>query len=267
MEFLKTIKRQSFLNEVIYVALNIGLAVSLMLIVRLTGSLWLAFILVLLGKWRLFAVRPRFWFAHVQANLVSIIVSISFVVFLYVANSASVGATQSLVVQSILVLMDIGWLLFLKSQSKRIYIVAQAGVALFVGVSAIFMVSYDWIVSPVVLLTWLVGYATARHIISSYDEESHTELLSMCFGLILAEISWLAYHWAIAYRLPIATSFLLPQVSIVTVGFAFLAYKTYDSYYHHQKVRFSDISLPLVFTISIVAVLLIFFNGVSANII
>ena len=267
MEFLKIMKRKSFLNEAVYVALNIGMAVLLMLVIRFTNSLWLAFALVLLGKWRLFAVRPRFWFAHIQANLVSIIVSVSFVIFLYVANSASISANQSLIIQGVLVLIDVAWLLFLKSQSKRIYIVAQAGVALFVGMSALFMVSFGWIATPVVLLSWLIGYATARHILGSYDEESHTELLSLAWGLIIAEISWLAYHWAIAYRLPVVTGFMLPQVSIISVCFAFLSYKSYDSYYHHQKIRFNDILLPLIFTVSIITVLLIFFNAVPKAII
>ena len=267
MEFLKIMKRRSFLNEVVYVALNIGIAVAIMLIIRLTNSLWLAFALVLLGKWRLFAVRPRFWFAHIQANLVSIIVSVSFVIFLYVANSANISTTQSLITQIILVLIDICWLLYLKSQSKRVYIVAQAGVALFVGISAIFTVSYGWIATPVVILSWLVGYATARHVLNSYDEENHTELLSLGWGLMMAEISWLAYHWTVAYRLAIAPIFMLPQISIIAICFAFLAYKSYDSYYRYQKIRFNDILLPLLFAVSIVTILLIFFNGVSANII
>ncbi len=262
MEFLKIIKRRSFINEVVYVALNIGLAVSLMLIIRFTGSLTLAFILVLLSKWRIFAVRPRFWFANIQANLVNVIVSVSFVVFLYVVNSANIGSTQSLILQSILVLIDICWLLFLKSQSKRIYIVAQAGAALFTGITALFSMSYGWMATPVVLLSWLVGYATARHILSSYDEESHTEFLSLTWGLVLAEISWLAYHWTIAYPLPILKNFLLPQVSIIATCFAFLAYKSYDSYYHHDKVRFNDIVLPLVFTVGIISILLLAFNVV-----
>jgi hypothetical protein len=267
MEFLKTIKKRSFINEAVYVALNIGMAVALMLIVRLTGSLWLAFSLVLLGKWRLFAVRPRFWFAHIQSNLVSIIVSMSYVIFLYVANSSSIGASQSLIIQIVLVLLDIAWLVLLKPQSKRVYVVAQAGVALLSGVTAVAMVSYSWIASPVVLLYWLVGYATSHHIISSYDDETHIELLSLSWALVLAEISWLAYHWTIAYKLPLVTGFLMPQISIIAVCFAFLAYKSYDSYYHHQKIRFNDVVLPLVFTVSVVVVLMLFFNSVTANMI
>ena len=267
MEFLKTIKRRSFINEAIYVLLNIGLSVALLLIVRTTGSMWLAFLLVALSKWRIFAVRPRFWFANIQANMVSVIVSVSFVVFLYITNSANIGDWQTLTIQLILVMFDIGWLLFLKAQSKRVYIVLQSGVALFAGITAIFALSYGLIASPVVLLSWLVGYSTAEHILSSYDEESHTVLLSLAWGLGVTEICWLAYHWTIAYRLPIAKDVLIPQVSIILLCFSFLVYKSYDSYSHHQKIRINDIILPLFFTISIICILMFFFNGVSTKII
>lgn len=266
MEFLKIVKRRSFLNEVIYITLNIGLAVTLMVLVRVTGSLWPAFILVLLSKWRVFAVRSQFWAANIQANSVSAIISIGYVVLLYTVNTANIGDFQIFIIQSLLALLDIVWLLLLKPKSKRKYIVAQAGIALFVGITAIYVTAYNWIATPVVLLVWIVGYSTARHILNSYDEESHIVLLSLIWGLMLAEIGWLAYHWTIAYQLPIINNLLLPQVSIVMLCLGFLAYKSYNSYYHYQKIRMTDILLPLVFTVGFITVLMIAFNGVAAGI-
>ena len=265
MEFLKIVKRRSFLNEAVYVALNVALSVSMMLLIRTTGSIYPAFGLVLLSKWRIFAVRPRFWFANIQTNMVSFIVSVSFVVFLYITGQANISESQILVSQILLVLLDIAWLVLLKPQSKRVHVVTQAGVALFAGITAIFSVSYGWLSSVAVLLTWLVGYAVARHVLNSYDNESHTLFLSLAWGLVLAEIGWLAYHWTIAYRLPFISNLLLPQVSIITLCFGFLTFKSYDSYYHHQKIRFIDIILPLIFTVGIAAMLLIAFNSVTTG--
>ena len=265
MKFLKIVKRRSFLSEVVYIALNVGLAVALVLIIRITGSLLPAFLLILLSMWRVFAVRPRFWFAHIQANLVSFIISVSFAVFIYSANPVDIGDFQSLVVQSILAVLYIGWLVFLKPQSQRKYIVAQAGVALFVGTTAVYIMAHGWLVLLVVLLMWLIGYATARHILSHY-EETHLLLLSLVWGLVVAEIGWLAYHWTIAYRLPIATNILLPQVSIIVLSLGFLAYKAYNSYFHHQKIRIVDIILPLLFTVGIIGVLMLAFNSPSSGI-
>ncbi|HZJ34415.1 MAG TPA: hypothetical protein VFD55_00140 [Candidatus Angelobacter sp.] len=265
MDFLKTVRRRSFLSEIIYVVLNVGLVAALVFLVRITGSPFPAFAFVMLSMWRVLAVRPRFWIANIQANLVCFIVSISFVVFLYVINLANIGDLNSLIVQSILAIFFIAWLLFLKPKSKRFYVVMQAGVALFVGITAIYTMSYGWLVLLVVLMVWVVGYATARHVLSNY-EEPHLILLSLAWGLVMAEVGWLAYHWTIAYRLPIVDNILLPQVSIITLCFGFLAFKIYDSYFHHQKVRRNDIILPLLFTVGIVSVLLIAFNNISVGI-
>lgn len=264
MEFLKNFKRRSFINEVIYVGLNIGLAFAIMLIVRVTGLIWPALILVLLSKWRVFAVRPQFWFANIQANLVSFIVSVSYVVFLYSASLINAESINILALQILLAIADACWLLFLKPKSKRKYIIAQAGVGLFTGITAVFMMSYNWVATPVVLLSWLIAYATAKHVLSNYDNEDRVVLMSLSWGILVAEVCWVAYHWTIAYRLPFVTSLLMPQVSIIVLCMSFLAYKIYDSFYHYQKIRMKDVLLPMIFTLAIILVLIIGFNGVTS---
>jgi len=265
MDFLRTSKRRTLFNEAIYIALNIGLAISLMLLIKITGSLWPAFVLVLLSKWRIFAVRPRFWFANIQANMVSITVSISYVIFLYAINGLNAEDGKITALQIIMVILYTIWLLYLKPKSKRSYIVVQAGVALLVGVTAIYMVSYGWMASPVVLLMWLVGYATSRHVLNSYDDENQTTLLSMSWGFIMAEIGWVAYHWTVAYKLPLVANIYLPQVTITVLGFSFLAYVVYNSFYHHGRIRFNDIVLPLVFVVSTISLLVFVFNGAGST--
>ncbi len=264
MEFLKIVRRRSFLSEVVYTALNVALAIALLLIIRSTESIWFAFGLILLSKWRVLAVRPRYWFVNIQANLVDVIVSVSTVIFLYASSVTVATDEQKLGLEVVLTLLYIGWLLFLKPRSKRAYVIAQAAVGLFVGVAAIYMIGYNWPASLAVLLMWVIGYGTARHVLSSY-EEPHIVTLSLMWGLALGEIGWLAYHWTIAYRLPILQNFLLPQVSLIVLCFGFLAQKSYDSYFHHQRIRLNDILLPLLFTISIVAVLLFVFDGVNTS--
>lgn len=266
MEFLKIVKkRRSLFNELLYIALNIGMAIAILIIIKVTGSIFPAFILVLLSKWRVLAVRTRFWAANIQANLVSLIVDFSYIIILYKSSLAGVNTIQNFIFQGVMVAIYIFWLLLLRPQSKRKYIVAQAGLAMFAGITAIFAISFGWIASPIVILCWLVGYATARHILSSYDED-HMLFLSLAWGLAVAELGWLAYHWTVAYRLPIVTNLLLPQASIVVLCIGFVAYKSYDSFYHNNKIRMNDIIMPLIFTISIVTVLLLAFNGVSSNI-
>lgn len=255
MEFLKSSKRRSFVSELIYILLNVALAVAILVVVWAIESPIAAFALVLLSKWRVLAVRPRYWFANVQANLVDIIVGISVVVLLYAASHA-------LVAQIGLTILYIGWLLYIKPRSKRTFIAVQAGTALFLGVTALMTASYDWIASVVVLAMWLIGYSTARHVLGSYDE-AHISFYSLVWGLVMAEIGWLAYHWSFAYGLPGVGSIKLSQAAIVSLAISFVAERVYMSFVKHGSVRSADITLPILLSVSLVIVILAFFNNVS----
>src|SRR5690606_3979091 len=107
MELLKFVRRRSLLSEVPYVLLNILLAVMLLVLVLVVNVPWPALGLVLLSKWRIFAVRSRYWTANIRANLVDVIVGVSMVVYLYAASGA-------LVTQIGLTVLYIIWLLLLK---------------------------------------------------------------------------------------------------------------------------------------------------------
>jgi hypothetical protein len=257
MEFLKLHKRRTLLSELIYILLNVALAVALLIIVWAIASPYAAFALVLLSKWRVFAVRPRYWFANLQANLVDIIVGISIVVLLYAANGA-------LVTQILLTVVYIVWLLVIKPRSKRLFVAIQAGAAIFLGVSALMQVSYDWFASPVVLAMWVIGYSAARHVLGSYDE-AHIAFYSLVWGLVLAEVGWLTYHWTFAYSVPGAGDIHLSQAALITLGMSFVAERVYASYTKHGAVRSNDITLPILLAGSIILILLIFFNRLSTG--
>ena len=190
MDFLKSSKRRSLVSEFIYIALNIAFAVALFVIVLVIESPLPAVALVLLGKWRILAVRSRYWYANIRANLVDIIVSLSVVILLYESSDV-------LFVQIILTLLYVGWLLIIKPRSKRIYVAIQAGSAVFLGVTALMIISPSWDAAAVVGLMWLIGYSSARHVLSSYDEP-HTSFYSLIWGFIFGELGWLAYHCTFA---------------------------------------------------------------------
>lgn len=257
MEFLKLVRRRSFISELIYTILNIALAIGVLLIIRYTESIGFAILLVVLSKWRVFAVRPRFWWANLRSNMVDFIVSISIVIHMYTINTSALSEPRQLVILVGLTLAYIAWLLFIKPRSKRIYVAIQAATAVFLGTSALFTMAYNWPVSIVVIGMWLIGYSAARHILSSYDEETHALFISLTAGLVLAEIGWVSYHWAVAYPLPIVNSLLLPQVAIISTLVCFLSFRIYDSFYHHAKIRMNDILLPLLFTVSVMVVILV----------
>jgi hypothetical protein len=59
---------------------------------------------------------------------------------------------------------------------------------------------------------------------------------------------------------------MLPQAALAITLVSFLAYKVYDSFYHHAKIRMNDVLLPLLFTLSVLVVLLVVFNRVGTAI-
>lgn len=257
MEFLKSSKRRSLFSELIYIILNIALAVAVLLVVRAIESPFPAFGLVLLSKWRVLAVRPRYWFAHVQANMVDIIVSLSMVVLLYAASNA-------LVVQILITLLYIAWLLFVKPRSKRIFIAIQAGTAVFLGVTALMLGTYDWPASVVVVLMWVIGYSSARHVIASYDD-AHMSFYSLVWGFFFAELGWLFYHWTFAYTLPGVGDLKLSQAALICLAISFVAERAYSSYSQHGSIRSNDLILPGLLSLSVILILLVFFNRLSTG--
>ena len=257
MEFLKSSKRRSLLSEAIYILLNVALAVGTLGLVLAISSPLPAFALVFLSKWRVLAVRPRYWFAHIQANLVDIIVSVSIVILLYAASGAFIA-------QCGITLLYIVWLLAIKPRSKRIFISVQAGTAVFLGITALSLVAYEWNVAFVILAFWLIGYAAARHVLGSYDD-AHMSFYSLVWGLVMAELGWFAFHWSFAYNIPGIGDIKLSQAALISLALSFLAERVYASYGQHGTVRSGDIMLPALFSISIILILVIFFNKLNTG--
>ena len=223
-----------------YVALNVGLAAALLIVVLVSQSIWLAILLVLLGKWRALAVRPRFWFANLVANMVDIIVGISIVIFLF-------GANGMLLLQIIITLLHIIWLLWIKPRSSRHFIAIQAGTAVFLGITALAMVSYNWDTLFFVAAMWGIGYSATRHVLGSYDEP-HTVLYSLIAGMIFAELGWAGYHWLVAYPLHLGI-IQIPQLAIFLTLYCLVAERAYASYHRHGVVRRADVLMPIMLAV------------------
>jgi hypothetical protein len=265
MKLLKLVRKKSFISDTLHILLNIGLAVAILATVQFTESLGLAIFIVLISKWRVFAVRPRFWIAHLQSNLVDYIVNLSLVVLMYAAHTSNASLIERNIIVGLGFIAYLAWLLYLKPKSKRFFMSLQAGAAVFLGVTAVFTYSYDWWASPVVLLMWVIGYGTARHILSSY-EESNVSLIAFFWGLTFAELGWIIYHWTIAYAPFGFITLNFPRAALSLFCISFIAHKAYDSYYHHKNVRWNDIMMPVVFTFCVVVLLPLILSLLGPNV-
>lgn len=257
MELLKRSRRRSRLSDAAYVGLNIGLALILLFAMLSTQTIWLALIIVLVSKWRVFAVRPRFWGANILANSIDTIIGVSYVVFLY-ATSGSIGMQIALTVGYIV------WLLFVKPRSKRLFVSAQAGAAVYTGVTALSMFAYNLDSVVFVLGVGLIGYLAARHVLMAYDEKL-IGVFCVIWGFVLAQLGWLGYHWLFAYSLPNIAGLKLSQLALFALLLSFLAERAVDSHHRHGQVRMGDMIVPLVFVVALIGLLLTLFNSLSPS--
>lgn len=176
----------------------------------------LAFGVVILAKWRMFAVRPRFWPANLRANAVDIMFGLSMVIFM--AHSGSfLGQLLWAAVYGI-------WLVVVKPRSTTFWISMQAGIAQFAALSALYAAGDN---APLLWLSLAVGlvcYLSARHFIDSFDE-SYARLLSYAWGYFAAALAWLTGHWLLFYLFVAQPTLLL---SAIGYGLAALYY--FDHY-------------------------------------
>ena len=256
MELIKSATRRSRLSEGAYIALNLIYAGLLWALVATFDPPYLAFGLVALSKWRVFAVRPRFWFANLQANLIDTLFGVSIVALLWMSN-------HSIGIQAVLVAIFAIWLVVIKPRSKQRFMIIQARLVLFISAIALFSFAYALPAVVVVAACWLIGYATARHVMSSFNNESERVFLTLIWALIVAELGWLGYHWTVAYGLN--ENFKIPQIAIVIGLVGFIVSKAYALYHHSEdgKIDMKVLRWPLLFVILTLCVLLIRFNGLN----
>lgn len=170
----------------------------------------LAYILIALSKWRMLAVRPRFWPANIRSNAVDIIVGVSTLVYM--------TQTSSSVWQLVWALVYAAWLIFLKPGSTVSYISVQAGVGFIMGLTAMFIAGAAAPLYALVLGAGILCFLAARHFFDSFDEP-YSRLLSYLWGYFGAAMVWLLGHLLVVY--PSQTGYLnQPLVLLVVIGSA-----------------------------------------------
>lgn len=256
MEFLKASRRKSLFSELLYIALNVALAVALFALVA-TGSVALAVVLVLVSKWRILAVRVRYWWANILANIVDVTVSMGAVALLHLAGTSEQFGLYLQVFMTVLYSL---WLIAVKPRSTKGWIAVQAATGLMVGSWAVFAMAHLVPSVIVVALIYVIGYGAARHVLIS-REESQPSLLAMVFGLLAAEMAWVVYHWTVAYGAAAFGDFKVPQGTILLILAGFLALRLYTVHASGRSFRSAEAIVPTVFTVMLILVLTLIFRA------
>jgi hypothetical protein len=223
MELLrsKSSARRFKLGDLIHLLLNMALPAMVFLLASQWQLYSLALVLVLLSKWRIFAVQPRFWWANVQANLIDVIVGVSVIGLMYQADGA-------IVIQALWALVYAVWLVVIKPRSTTTSIGVQATIGQALGITALYFFSDRTNDLVIIAGTWLIAYSAARHLVSSYEEDL-ISLLSAVWALSVTELAWLLNRWIVVYD--IAHHFFVPQLTVIVL---ILGY-TVANLYHDAK--------------------------------
>ncbi|HEX5798020.1 MAG TPA: hypothetical protein VFX79_01575 [Candidatus Saccharimonadales bacterium] len=200
-----------------------------------------AFIVLLLSKWRMFAVHPRHWIAHIRSNAVDVIAGLSFIIF--IAQSSSLWA------QLLWVVVYEIWLLFIKSGSSTSLVSSQAIIAQTLGVVSFFLAFKGADLAVYVIGFWLITYFSARHFFAIFDE-LHGSLIASIWAFFAASIMWVLGHWLIFFG-PIAQPALLLTVLSFCLGGLYYLEK-------HRKLHTTIKRQLIAMMLAIVFVIVVF---------
>jgi hypothetical protein len=255
MSIFGSVKKKDLITGILHTTFNLTVvALSLTMLLLFPDTPWAAIGVVLLSKWRTFAVRPRFWAPNVLANLTDFIFCTGLVILMWQA-----GIADMLWLQIVYCVIYAAWLIVLKPMSKPLPVLLQAGISQFVALTALFAVA-DYLTLPVVVAgCFAIGFAISRHVLLLHKEQQYT-LFSLIWGLVLAELGFVAYHWSVTYA--IADVVQIPQMALIATALALAVERFYDSFRRHAgQIKFYDVIWSTLFATLFIAVTLLFFGG------
>lgn len=241
MELIKgKLKPTKGYAHAIHLILSAVMPALVYIFVRIDFAL-LAVAVILITKWRMFAVRPRFWPAIIRANAVDIIVGLSIIVFMTHTRSGSI--------QLVYAVLYMIWQLFIKPGRSIFKVSLQAFIGQTFGLLALFV---GWPDAALVILisgTWAVCYLAARHFLTAF-EEPYISLYSHVWAYFAAALAWLTVHWLLFYSVVAQPALLLTVLGFGLGGL----------YYLHESDRLSAFLRRqiIIIMLAVIMVVLVF---------
>ena len=258
-DYILARKSRNIASSFVHVFLNLMLGIGSVLITVLSGSPFLGLLLVLVSKWRVFAVRARYFLLNLKSNLVDLIVGFSIVLLSYYSGA------EFMPVHFILMVIYCAWLLFIKPMTSETANLVQSLVAVFLGVSAAAFMSAESNSVVLVFLSFLIGYAASRHVLVQSSDRDFTLTTLVC-GLVFAEIAWLCSAWSIVYTFG-ASGIKVPQIALILAIFAFVYnYARQAMIKYQDDFRFKHILGPVIFGVILVGIIVLGFSNPIFNI-
>lgn len=242
------LRPSSGFSNLFHLGLSALLPLLVFILVR-AGFSEIGLLLILLSKWRMFAVRPRYWFANIRANGVDIIVGLSLLIFM--------THTGSELWQLVWALVYILWLVVIKPGSSTLSVSIQAILGQFLGLMALFLWLSGAPLYQLIVVGWVVCYLAARHFFTVF-EEPFTSLYAHTWGYFAACLMWVLGHWLLFYGV-----FAQPTVILTVLGFGLASL-----YYLKQNDRLNVlIRRQIVLVMLAIIVVVLVFSDWSSKIV
>lgn len=200
-------------SHYVHFILTIALPLLVLIFVRMQFT-QLAIMVVLLSKWRMLAVRPRYWLTNIRSNSVDILVGVSLVVFMAHTVSPSWQAFWAAAYAI--------WLIVIKPRSGVLMVSLQAFLAQILGLTALFVA---WTGAPLVGLVVAVAgiaYVSARHFFTSFEDE-YALMYTHVWTYFAAALAWVLGHWLLFYGELSQITLLLSVLSFSLAGMYYLS--------------------------------------------
>ena len=252
-------KSRNALSSLLHFVFNLALGIGSIVLTVITGSWLLGFLLVLLSKWRMFAVRPRYWFLNLKLALVDLIVGTSIVLLAYTAG------TTVLPLHYLLAAFYCIWLIFIKPKSGETAAETQALIAVFLGSAATVQMTASANALFLSLIIWIICYGATRHVFVQSDDKEFT-LITLTTALVGAEIAWLSHAWLIVYQFNFL-GLIIPQLSLILTLLAFAFNRVYKIILKKDgRLKWNDVSTPVIFCTLLLAIVIIWFSKPIFNV-
>ncbi|MEO8863237.1 MAG: hypothetical protein ABI354_02860 [Candidatus Saccharimonadales bacterium] len=222
--------------HVVHVFLSALMPALVFIFVRIDVAAF-AVAVVLISKWRMFAVRPHFWPAIVRANAVDIMVSLSTIVFM--------THTRMVWLQLFWVALFMIWQVFVKPGRSMFSVSAQAFIGQTYGLMAIFLGWPAASTAVIVLAVWVICYMAARHFLTSFDEP-YVPMYARTWSYFAAGLAWLSSHWLLYYSVVAQPTLFLTVLGFSLGGLYYLKETDRLSLLYRRQIVFIMLAVIIV---------------------
>ncbi|MFZ1522589.1 MAG: hypothetical protein WAS94_01045 [Candidatus Saccharimonadales bacterium] len=240
-------KTKDLSGVLLHALLSLMLPAAIYILIQNFSLYSVAIMLVVLSKWRVFMVKPRFWLDNIKANGVDFVLGVSVVVTMYLAGRG--GPLDGLAISSrvmylrlALALFYVFWLIMIKHFSSKLGVTIQSYVSVILGLIAAF-----WYLAfaPQVLVgvaVVLIISAASYHIRLSYQDSNEGNKLSLMWLLITSYSVTFLFNYTSSYS---TGGLLILTSSGLLLTISFIGFET--SYYLLKSSKSNSISsIPLV---------------------